>query len=770
MGPRFRIAWGALLVAGALILWPALREAEEARESVSLEATSVEDAARLGTLDARDRVQRREEAPATSSAGPESAAPSTEVRDLVVRVLDASRQPVDDIGVELWTAPAAPGERGEPPIYRREFAVEGALPRHGMRVPAEALATAFAKARDARAAGREFGVYVGAPNSIAKCTHLELREAELPSRDVELELGPSGFLRVDVRKPDGTPHEEEVSVVVRIPEPQMDLRSPQRDRLRPAVLRQMAKQRERLRVPVVASLRVSLAMDYGRGFLGEKQEIAGPRTEGEEVVLRVSLRAARILVGRLLSLAGEPLVEQGLLASYELSAMQPSQNIVRTDAAGRFRFVLQNDPPPKHIAKLRLFPQGARAVRWNVEELENHPHAVLEHVELPETPVADLGDIQIQPTGKLRLIAGIVVDRAGAAIEGATVDAFTGSPGQPLTRGEILSDHEGRFAIFHERQVPSLRVVARKHGYFLESSVEALLGESEVRLVLHRGAAIEGTVRVPEGFPLSELEIHRVHDGRTQERLAPAVDGSFRFEGCAPGAHTLAFQLAPWKPVLELAGLAVAGEELCADPRLREIDLRRLLTTLRIRALDARGEPLAQASLELSVDGTKWQAKPIRTDASARAALGLPIEVQAVAISLHGGAPTVVRCAAEEQEVRLAGPLAVELALHPAPELPADLRLYASLELLGPDGVAPRPPVFTSSEAAFEAGRSTHRVPLAARYGVRWAVRTTDASPYRAVLAGETLAIEVQPATEPQRIAVSPPLDALRAALTKLGR
>lgn len=772
MGSRFRLAWGALLVAGALILWLALRGAEDTPETAALEATRAEHAARVNALDASDRVLRRAEAPTTAAGALASSAPSFGARDLVARVLDASGEPVHDVDVQLWTALSTPDERGEWQLYHQAFSARGDLPRHGMRIPADALAAAFAQARDARTSGREVGVYLCAPNSLAKCTHVELVETELPSTDVELRLGPSGFLRIEAQRPDGSFYEESIHVVMQAAELQEPSPSSLQARMPKQIHRRIAAQRDRLRVPVTTALRVTIAQNLNRDqeFLGEQREIAGPQTEGEEVVLRVSLRAARILVGRLLSLSGEPLSERSLLASYALPAGLQGDSAGKTDAEGRFRIALQCDSLEKRIEKLRLFPLDPQARRQMSSELENRPHAVLTALELPETHIVDLGEVVIQPSAKHFLASGVVVDGTGTPIENAFVYAWTGAPPRRLDQESRLTDHEGRFEIYSLESASSLLLAAEKKGLVRQRGARVEIGDRSVRLVLGSGAAIEGTVRVPEGFPLSALEIHRVFDGRTQERLTPAADGRFRFAGCAPGAHTLAFQLAPWKPVLELAGLAVAGEELCADPRLREIDLRRLLTTLRIRALDVDGAPLAQTSLELSIDGTKWQAKPIRTDASARAALGLPIEVQAVAISLHGGAPTVVRCASEEQDVRLAGPLVVELALDPAPELPADLRLCVSLELFGPDGTAPRPPVFASSEAAFEAGRSTHRVPLAARYGVRWSVRTTDSQPYRAVLASETLAIEVEPATEPQRFAVSPSLDALRAALTKLGR
>lgn len=769
MGSNLRISCTAALAIGALIVWLALRGAEEAREPAALEAGSSKEAARAEALDANGRVLRREEAPASPAVAPESAAASPGLRDLVVRVLDASGEPVDDVDVQLRTAARQPSGRGDAYPFYTNLSRDDELPRHGMRVPSAALAEAFAKAREAREVGRESGVYLVAPSCMVTCTVLELDEEDLPQEEIELRLEPSGFLRLEALRPDGIAHEGLLLVRLTTTASKSAAAKKQRWQAPWESHRELRVPGDRVRVPLSGRLRASFGIDMRSGLCADTQSLPGPRFDGEEILMQVQLRDARSLSGRLLDTTGEPLVAQAFLVESESSYHLSSLDRGTTDAEGRFRIVLPWDPEMRRLERLRLFPIDSRDGDPMPRKLEDHPHAVFEALELPEGAVADLGDVVLQPSGRHFLASGVVVDPMGSPIEGASVCASIGDPPRKISDADLFSDRDGAFEIFCDERVARAGFAAEKQGYFFERRVDAAAGEKGLRLVLKRGAVIEGRVLVPQGFPTTSLEVHRLFAGQARTTVAPNLDGSFRFDGCEPGTHALAFQLGPWKPVQVLGDLAIHGEEACSDPRLLEIDLRERVATLRIRAFEPLGEPMAHQAFLLSADQTQDVSRLLLTDGAGRASLGLPIEVQTVAISLRAGAPAVIPCGPGEHEVRLAEPLVLELVLEPAPELPDGVWLAACVELSGSPAGAHLRPRFRSPETPFRDGVAKLRVPLVGSYELRWIACTEEVQARREALEdGEPRVLDVDTAT--QRLTLSPPLDALRAALAKLGR
>ncbi|MBK9386801.1 MAG: carboxypeptidase regulatory-like domain-containing protein [Planctomycetes bacterium] len=698
----------------------------------------------------------------------EAAPSAAPLRDLIVRVLDARLEPVADLPVELWTELVEPDAKGNWQLDLQTFTPGEHRPRGDIAIPAKALATAFGKAREARAAGRAAKVILRAESELLACTSYEFPDLTVPEHAVELRLAPGGFLRIEATLPDGTPATHPLQVLVAPTAETSPFALPRHLRGR-SRFQALDTQRSRLRVPLATPLRLFIEAHRDLGLLAHRAELLGPAEEGGEVLLRVPLRRATILVGRLLSPDGAALARRELFVQCLRDGASSGQPEEATDDDGRFRIVRNDDPPPSHLIELRIFPLPAEDAWQNPTELERRPHAVLRDLALAPSGTTELGDVVLTPSEHHFLAAGTVVDASGAPVSHAHVHACRGTVDQALGATLSFCTTEGRFELYSPEPLARLLIVARSSGYYLERAVEADAGDRDVRIVLQRTASLEGRILVPEGFPPNALHIRRSADGAVRATTTAADDGRFRFEQCTPGRHGLSFHMFPWPPVLVLDDLAVDRSERCTDPRLREIDFRSLVTTLRIRALDARAQALPRQALNLRLRATEDIVLEITTEDAGRCTIPLPSHLSSVELALPGGPFLTVAVGPGERDVQLEASIELALVLDPAPALPAGVRLLASVIPLDPDEALVRTGRLAYGTIYFREGEARWRVATAGRYALRWSVHAEHAKRSPIELAESVpRALAVQHGSSPQRFAVAPPAELLRAALIEL--
>ncbi|MBL8898450.1 MAG: carboxypeptidase regulatory-like domain-containing protein [Planctomycetes bacterium] len=755
------------LLASALGLYLALAPSSPRPRSAELGDPAAESEPRIDELSAPLPSSREESVDALRVAA--EAAPSAALpRDLIVRVLDARAQPVSDIPVELWTELAEPDAKGNWQLDLQTFTPRERTPRGDLAIPSTVLATAFGKAREARAAGHAASAILRAESELLACTSYEFRDLTEPENAVELRLAPSGFLRIEATLPDGTPATHPLQVLVASTAETSPFALPRHLRGRTR-FQALEPQRSRLRVPLATPLRVEIEAHRDLGLLAHRAELLGPAEEGGEVLLRVPLRRATILVGRLLSADGAPLVRRELFVQCLRDGAGRTLPEEATDHEGRFRIVLDDDPPPSHLIELRIFPLPAEDAWQNPTELERRPHAVVRDLALAPSGTTELGDVVLTASEHHFLAAGTVVDASGAPVSHALVHACRGTVDQALSATLSFCTTEGRFELYSPEPLARLLVVARSSGYYLERAVEAEAGDRDVRIVLQRTGWIEGRILVPEGFPPNALHIRRSADGAVRATTTAADDGRFRFEQCTPGRHGLSFHMFPWPPVLVLDDLAVDRSERCTDPRLREIDLRSLVTALRIRALDTRAEPLPRKGLNLRLRAAEDVVLEISTDDAGRCTIPLPSHLSSVELALPGGPFLSVAVGPGEHDVQLEAPIELALVLDPAPALPPDVQLSASVIPLDADEALVRTGRLAYGTIYFREGEARWRVATPGRYALRWSVHAEHAKRSPIELAESApRALAVQHGSSPQRFAVAPPAELLHAALTEL--
>ena len=179
------------------------------------------------------------------------------------------------------------------------------------------------------------------------------------------------------------------------------------------------------------------------------------------------------------------------------------------------------------------------ATTWIVVEADGRS-PWLEQLAIGAESETDLGDIVLEAD---RSIAGRVVDeRTGAPIEGAWL-SLRPEPGDALwvvaglsPPAQANTDADGAFAL-HGNPAGRFRVQASAAGY-ASKYVQVPSGESWIDVELDAGAAIAGSLSLPDGTPAngSIFVFFRTGGHGWGEAI---TDGVFRLEGLSDGDYVL---------------------------------------------------------------------------------------------------------------------------------------------------------------------------------------------------------------------------------------
>lgn len=423
-----------------------------------------------------------------------------------------------------------------------------------------------------------------------------------PASPVQLRVGPTGAVVVNVVDEQGETFEQptEVQLTVRVPE------GP------PSVLHGFARSGTVTfeHLPLGAQLSFFCFPRAEGRFSGSGTHAAGPTRAGERVLVAATVcKPEAMLRGRALDPQGVPLARAQLLLSVRVAAHLPpleSAEKTETDDEGRFRTTF-----PKSLgADVREPVLVARADERALEGVTPFRASVV-------AVDGDLGDIRLEPAP--RLVSGRVLDENGAAIAGAHVGLFHFAPGAQAsefgaetagmtvveweldTLRETRSDERGTFelAVREPRGRYALRATAP--GFAAGPQVPFEAGAGAVELILRRTLdPLRGRVLAPTADSLVRLSIR----AGLQAGLIDAF-GRFTIPRRSPE---------PVDVVLRADGLGseplltIAQVSDPRDPRLVTLDLRELVREFRFRVVGADGFPVRSVKVSgRARSGNGWQ-------------------------------------------------------------------------------------------------------------------------------------------------------------------
>lgn len=538
----------------------------------------------------------------------------------------------------------------------------------------------------------------------------------------ELRLPPSGKLDLVLCDEHGQPLEAGVAFHLRSGEHERGtgepLQSPERGFL-------VEAQHGRVRTPPVAlGQRFRIAISLYDASRPESEHLCeGPR-EAEQILacrLHAAPRLPRLDL-KLCDPSGEAIADTACEYRFEGASIGVPRSPARTDPRGELRILLASAdsprgkaaPPARGGARLELWAPPMNP-RWQAR-LELAPERIARG--------GDLGAIRAQ---EIEVgVRGVVVDHADRPLPERAV-ALAEEPAERATyaswqRLRTTTDAEGRF----ELRVPSeiarvrLRVVRAYEDASTMSDVQLELRDLEprlprhleLRLALRARGEIAGRILLDDPRHARELEV-LIEDARGEMQRKQLLassglpPGRFAFGDLeaggtyavriglprklvTPQAGGVAFRLehfgrAGLCELRALEGLALPPNgEPCADPRLREIDLRGALVIRELTVLDAAGRPLAREAIHVAQrtpDGA-LRSIAVETDAMGRARWLGPAGELELWLGKLGHALVALDGRALQQTAELSAesPHTLELLLEdPPPVLPEHTRLTLHL-------------------------------------------------------------------------------------------
>ncbi len=211
-------------------------------------------------------------------------------------------------------------------------------------------------------------------------------------------------------------------------------------------------------------------------------------------------------------------------------------------------------------------------------------------------------DLEILLRRGIGLIAGQVVDTAGAPLGGVTITATDGKT-QATTRSLSGADTDGTFELRDLTTPGTYTLTFSLPGYFDETATLRLQAEqqrNDVFIVMTAAeGSVSGTVRRPDGSTLGGVTVTVVGANvtRTTRSLTVAPVGTWNVAGLpVPGTYTITFQ----RPDLTTTALSV---ELVAGPAANRSGVDAVMTNATAaiggRVIDSAGQPTGGVSITL---------------------------------------------------------------------------------------------------------------------------------------------------------------------------
>ena len=273
----------------------------------------------------------------------------------------------------------------------------------------------------------------------------------------------------------------------------------------------------------------------GEGYAVRVEAKGQPPVTVEDVEVRAGRRKdlGKILVGARASLTGRVVDEKGAaVAGADVRAFRAPENLFEFFGNMVEMFVtLGREPTPLAKATsdsdgrftLPDLPPGAVVVRATTSK---HRTGFEDATMTAEGPAEGPLTIRLDPGA---VVAGIVVDAAGAPVSGATLAIL--SQGEDAEAGErnaldfftrrvfVATDAKGAFATRVAEGAKALRAVVEVAGFPTTMSREFAAGDTAVRIVLARGAVLEVTaLDAATGRPVAGAQaVAMVSEGKSIE-------------------------------------------------------------------------------------------------------------------------------------------------------------------------------------------------------------------------------------------------------------
>jgi len=306
----------------------------------------------------------------------------------------------------------------------------------------------------------------------------------------------------------------------------------------------------------------------------------------------LTLAEGGFVTGRLVDAGGKPVAGRVRLSSLDGVALHVLlHDLLQTQAGSDGRFGLGPTPPGDLVLQASAAGLAPRD---------------LETASAGRAPGTDLGDVVLESGPVIR---GVVQDRQGAGIPGATLHAFTRGPSLPA---EAESDEAGAF-VLAGLPAGTVDVMARAPGYASARQTVAV-GNENVVFALDAGGTVVGAVVDGKGQPVSGAMVRAAAEG--EERDMPAMslasdgDGRFTLYDVRPGRYVVDARAAGYAPG-NVSGVRVSsgGTTDVGTLRLRSGGILQGTVT------DAANEPIAGASVRVETDSFS-PGRETRSDAA----------------------------------------------------------------------------------------------------------------------------------------------------------
>ncbi len=466
-------------------------------------------------------------------------------------------------------------------------------------------------------------------------------------------------------------------------------------------------------VGVGGRLRVTASDPAGR-WAAASTVCDAPAVPGASARVELTVGAARpVVVGRLVTTTGEPLADEPIVARVVSGAdadAQPWERIeATTDAAGRFRIVV--DAPPEGVTAVLQLGRRRADVEW--ASVVSGTEATAELPGLRAGVEIDVGDMVTAASAPL--VSGRVLDAAGAPIAGAELRIRVARRWGTVPLRDVegaVSAADGSFELRGVCDENELAIDARARGAYLPEPVRVTLGATGVDLRLQPAGGIAGSVRIPPGMDVWQVQVYvvrsetsRAAGGATtvrRERVEfadpdfsePSERAQFEYFALPPGSVRVEVCLG-WgseEPVVAIDDIAVVAGEITRDPRLADIDLSAAARSVRVTVVGDDGKPLPAASVHVRVTDGGWDDwREFECGEDGVANVLFTTEAAHLLVVANGYRSVEVDAASGERTVRLVRTaesrvrvrLAADVALPPPPT-----RLTVALEWVGPPGAS----------------------------------------------------------------------------------
>jgi hypothetical protein len=306
----------------------------------------------------------------------------------------------------------------------------------------------------------------------------------------------------------------------------------------------------------------------------------------------LTLTEGGFVTGRLVDAAGKPVAGRVRLSSIDGTVLHMLlQDLVEAQAGGDGRFVLGPTPQGDLVLQASAAGLAPREVETAFES---------------RTRGTDLGDVVLESGPVVR---GVVQDRQGAGIPGATLRVFTRGPTPPV---EADTNELGAF-VLAGLPAGTVDVQVRAPGYASVRQTVAV-GSENVVITLDTGGTVTGAVVDGKGQPVSGAMVRAAPEGEADSwaaGLASDGDGRFTLYDVRPGRYVVDARAAGYAPG-NVSGVRVsAGQSTDVGTlKLRSGGLLQGTVT------DSANEPIAGASIRVETGSFMGPGDSTQTDAA----------------------------------------------------------------------------------------------------------------------------------------------------------